>query len=94
MGNFNNWVLDTANRYVGKPLGFIFSDAMEITIPLIILIGLIAGWIYLRRGDRNTEFRPFLRRRRPAMFIRYVAVARRRRYAAPPLSIFVGLHTK
>jgi hypothetical protein len=48
VGNFNNWVLDTANRYVGKPLGFIFSDAMEITVPLVILIGLIAGWIYLR----------------------------------------------
>jgi hypothetical protein len=48
MTGVDSWVLTMANRYIGKPLGFTFSDSMEITVPAIILFGLIAGWIYLR----------------------------------------------
>ena len=48
MTGFDSWVLTVANRYIGKPLGFYFSDSMEVTVPLIIIIGLILGWIYMR----------------------------------------------
>ncbi len=48
MTGFDSWVLTMANRYIGKPMGFYFSDSMEITVPVIILVGLILGWIYMR----------------------------------------------
>jgi hypothetical protein len=48
MSGVDSWVLTMANRYIGKPLGFYFSDSMEITVPVIIIVGLVLGWIYMR----------------------------------------------
>jgi hypothetical protein len=48
MTGFDSWVLTVANRYIGKPLGFYFTDSWMITVPVIIIVGLTIGWIYMR----------------------------------------------
>jgi hypothetical protein len=48
MTEFDSWVLSNANHYIGKPLGFVFTDSMEVTVPTLIIVGLVLGWIYMR----------------------------------------------
>jgi len=54
MGNIDAWILRMANQSIGKALGIVFTDSLEITAPVIIIGGLIVAVIVFR--PRRTRY--------------------------------------
>jgi hypothetical protein len=48
MASVDAWIIHAANVTVGKALGIVFDQAIEIVAPIILIGGIIAAWIAFR----------------------------------------------
>ena len=48
MASVDAWIIHAANVTVGKALGIVFDQAIEVVAPIIIIGGILVAWYVFR----------------------------------------------